>query len=136
MCIHCMSTCMFCFRTCRAVWVHYRARVGYAAFDAQLWKRICHYTVLYVCLCVRKHVYAGLRACCVSSRPVLVIRVHTLQNNLGNALVCPGLQAPMFRTGVLNVHFIHHIYHMVHEKIHSGEELHVHVHCLFTRAHK
>ena len=73
----------------------------------------------------------------MSLRPVLVIRVRTLRNNLGNAWVCP--QAPMFRTGVLNVHFTHQsvlIYHMVHERIHSGEELHVHVHCLFTRAHK
>ena len=32
----------------------------------------CHYTVR---LCMCKHAYAGLRARCVSSRPVLVIRV-------------------------------------------------------------
>ena len=38
---------------------------------------------------------ASLRACHVSSHPVLVIRVRIFRNNLGNARVCPGLQAPM-----------------------------------------
>ena len=52
-------------------------------------------TLCAICTSVRG-AYAGLRACCVSSRLVLVIRVHMLRNNPGNSRVCPGLQAPMF----------------------------------------
>ena len=48
-----------CLKSC----VGTRTRLGYAAFDAQLRKRILslHFT-LYSRLCVRMHAYAGLRA--------------------------------------------------------------------------
>ena len=58
----------------------------------------CHYTVcyLYVCACVSTHMlYIGVwkHACVFASSP----RDMRMQNfnNLGNARVCPGLQAPM-----------------------------------------
>ena len=49
----------------------------------------------------------------VSSHPVLVIRVRMIRNNPGNALVCPGLQAPMLLLlNSLNEH-VTKIFHML-----------------------
>ena len=76
---------------CRAVWVpgqdlatpHLMCNCG---------KRILSlHCTLYICLWTHM-LYTDDH---VSLRPVLVIWVRMLRNNLGNARVCPGLQAPM-----------------------------------------
>ena len=64
-----------------------QARLGYAAFDVQCILSL--HCTLYIRLCM--HIlYAGDH---MSSHPVLMIRVRMIQNNSGNARVCPGLQA-------------------------------------------
>ena len=47
-------------QSCVGTWV----RLGYAAFDAQLY--FCHYTIVYVRLCVCKLIYIGGLCVCFS----------------------------------------------------------------------
>ena len=77
---------------CRAVWVHGQD-VATPHLMCNCRKHILSlHCTLYVRLCTLM-LYAGDH---VSLRPVLVIWVHMIQNNLDNARACLGLQAPMF----------------------------------------
>ena len=84
-----MISCQPGIGACRAVWVP-RQDLATLHLMCNCRKRILSlHCTLYIRLCT--HIlYAGDH---MSSRPVLMIRVHMIQNNSGNARVCPGLQA-------------------------------------------
>ena len=95
-----MSTCIQVIGTCRAVRVPGQD-LAMPHLTRNCGKHILSlHCTLYVRLCM--HIlYAGD---IVSSRPVLVVRVHMIRNNVGSAQVCLGLQAPIqvtffFHTG-------------------------------------
>ena len=77
-------------------WVGTRAKLGYAAFDVQLRKRIVTtlYSYTYVCMCVSMLMLVWGHAVHLRIRS-LWYEYTMLRNNLGNAWACPGLQAPM-----------------------------------------
>ena len=91
-----------CLQSCVGTW----ARLGYAAFDAQLRKRTALHRTLYTIVCIRSSVYGRLYTCvstlmlvwghatCLRVRS-LWYEYTTLRNNPGNARACLGLQAPM-----------------------------------------
>ena len=107
---YCLQTSLISTRqkSTAVVWAHRRLRscVGTRArltwISCAIAKSVfCHYTVryLYVCACVSTHMlYIGVwkHACVFTSSP-RDMRMRNF-NNLGNAWVCPGLQAPVWAT--------------------------------------
>ena len=82
-------------QSCVGTW----ARLGYAAFDAQLRKRVALHCTLYtvVCTCVTMLMLVWGHAARLRIRS-LWYEYAMLRNNPGNARACPGLQAHMLCT--------------------------------------
>ena len=73
-----------------------RARLGYAAFDAHLWK-VYFVKTLYA-IRTSVHAHAICWWLCVFASGHCDMSIHMIWNNPSNAKVCSGLQAPMHTT--------------------------------------
>ena len=87
-----------------------RARLGYATFDAQLWKRIALHCMLYtvICTCVSMLMLVWGHAACLRVRS-LWYEYAMLWNNPGNAWACRRLW-----------------------QTHKTHKMHIHVTCTVT----